>query len=416
MQPSHSLCSASRDGKVDEIAKILDSGHLDLDEPNEGLTALQWATDSGFADVCSQLIAARANPNIAGAHREEFTPLHLASWNGDACVVERLLSLKASPLFVSSNKATPLHLACQEGHTEVITRLVEAGGSVNVADGDGDRPLHLAACGSDQRGHMSTVQSLLELGANPLLPKRNKGLAHSSTKHRQISELLIQAEDAAEAAGISCSDNTEPVWLTQADLVRVQKDAALQPSREENACTEVPQKRPGSDVASSPKRHKCAKENHEGPEKVPEKVPEKRPAEPALNEQCNEAFQAQQSLNLEKISQTQLIRDIEIAEARAQDQLEADSDKQRREQAFHKAQAEQANRPPEVKRQDQLTKIIFRIVTSESCAQLKDLLHKSNSEDADAGYSLEEAEAVVMALQEKNLLFYEPTDGSVFSI
>jgi len=401
------LHEAVQQGNTDEVLRFLKSGCGDINEPSDGLTPLQWASDCGFPNLCALLVEAGANPNYAGEHEDRFTPLHLAAWNGDVNVIERLLQLKANPAFVSSNDATAIHLACQDGHTDVIKLLAKAGCSINSADGDGDRPLHLAACGSNQKGHRDAVEALLELGANPLLKKRSGGLPKSSTKDKGICSLLETAEDKAHDDGLPTEEVEAAVRLTQ--------DSVLKPSREENLnqnTGRIPKKRVSSPKRASPapshptKRVKdLTKENRDDSSHAANVVPN-----PPV------AFHVQQSRNLQKIQEAQLKASLEIEAAKRQAEEELRKEQERREQAIKKAQEEEDGKPPEVKRRETLSKTIFKLVTGESTGELKQLLQLANVEHPTASYTLSEAEAAVLELQEKNLLFYDAGESSVFAI
>lgn len=120
-----------------------------------------------------------------------FTPLLLAAWMGTPEQVRLLLELGASIKAISGQDRAAIpgtmtcrwhgssaaHLAAQRPDSEALHVLVNAGARVDVYDRLGRLPLH-AALSSARRGRIyeevSTVQRLLEAGADPNAPVRGK--------------------------------------------------------------------------------------------------------------------------------------------------------------------------------------------------------------------------------------------------
>ena len=160
-------------------------------------TPLQWAADGGFANICTLLTDAGADPDDTGENMDNFTPLHLAALNGTAdvvqvqptsscvlkcecvscsCAIERTKAydtlIGASQALITAGaqlelndrkKTTPLHLACQEGHPKVVEKILECGCDVERVDQDGDTPLHFAASGTDGAGHPEVLEQQGEI-------------------------------------------------------------------------------------------------------------------------------------------------------------------------------------------------------------------------------------------------------------
>ena len=98
------------------------------------------------------------------------TPLYLAAWVDQPDILSLLLQNGGDPNIGASWKdnARPLHVASRNGHAEIVRRLIAAGANVNISDDDGDTPLLLAArCGSAE-----VVQLLVEAGADVAVRNR----------------------------------------------------------------------------------------------------------------------------------------------------------------------------------------------------------------------------------------------------
>lgn len=71
--------------------------------------------------------------NMSCCHKEDQTPLHIASRLGKTEMVQLLLQHMAHPDAATSNGYTPLHIAAREGHLDVASVLLEAGAAHSLA-------------------------------------------------------------------------------------------------------------------------------------------------------------------------------------------------------------------------------------------------------------------------------------------
>ena len=88
------------------------------------------AARDGDAAGAEKALAKRAPPDYRD-NVEGMTPLHMACCNGNARVVELLLSKKASTSITTDGGSTPLALACINRHTSIVRMLLAAGASAD---------------------------------------------------------------------------------------------------------------------------------------------------------------------------------------------------------------------------------------------------------------------------------------------
>ena len=102
-----------------------------------------------------------ASVNEGDPSREYETPLHLASAEGHANVVEALLSSGASPGAQTTSGWTSLHRACLWGKTSCVASLLRGGADFRLKEVHGSTARDIAM----QYGHMECVQFLDSVGA-----------------------------------------------------------------------------------------------------------------------------------------------------------------------------------------------------------------------------------------------------------
>ena len=128
----------------------------------DGSTALHWAVERDDLEMADLLI--RAGARVTVPTREGVMPLQLATTNGSAPMLNRLLEAGADPnAALTPSGDTALMIAAGTGTPEAIRVLLEAGADVNARETwGGTTPLMWAV--SD--GHLEAARMLIGSGAD----------------------------------------------------------------------------------------------------------------------------------------------------------------------------------------------------------------------------------------------------------
>src|SRR2546421_6625192 len=104
----------------------------DVNAPqNDGTTALLWAVRYDDLDTADMLI--RAGAKISARNRDGATALQLASINGSAAMIEKLIKAGADPNApLTSSGDTALMMSARTGKTSALNALIESGANVNA--------------------------------------------------------------------------------------------------------------------------------------------------------------------------------------------------------------------------------------------------------------------------------------------
>lgn len=97
--------------------------------------------------------------------------LHVAAWNGQLALVEKLLALRSVDVNAVDSTVSlcrPLHEACRGGHVAVARLFVAAGASLDAVDAMGDSALHIAC----RLGWSPVARFLLTVFASPVAVSR----------------------------------------------------------------------------------------------------------------------------------------------------------------------------------------------------------------------------------------------------
>jgi hypothetical protein len=172
----------------DFLKSIISSG-IDVNAAYQGtgFIALRRAGESGDVGLARTLLAANANPNIAGIVFKQ-TPLLVSTYNGYTEIVKILLDAGAQTDVRSTNGATPLHFAVQKGHTQIVKDLLAAGADHSMKV-QGFTALDLAI----SKGHIGPTKALLKAGAIPtadLIPFVLRSSYTPQNKEEFLSALL----------------------------------------------------------------------------------------------------------------------------------------------------------------------------------------------------------------------------------
>jgi len=171
------------------VLKALLDQKADVNAPQaDGTTALHWA--ARWDDVESATLLLGAGANVQAANRVGATPLFLATLNGNAAMVEKLLKAGADANApVLSHGETPLMMAARSGSADTVKVLLDQGAKVNAAETlRGTTAIMWAA----EQGHSAVVELLAEHGADlhaqskTLTPigRRGLGFARENTPRR----------------------------------------------------------------------------------------------------------------------------------------------------------------------------------------------------------------------------------------
>lgn len=87
-----------------------------------------------------------------------WTPLHIASYNGELSKVNLLLKSTAHINTKDNTGCTPLHRAVQSGFITLVETLINKGANANIQNNAGNTPLHWAL----QWGYIKIINFLIK--------------------------------------------------------------------------------------------------------------------------------------------------------------------------------------------------------------------------------------------------------------
>ena len=154
------LVVAAREGDIDVLRSLLDSGVSARVTDEDGSTALLWASYRDDLNMTRLLIDAGAvvnAPNDLGA-----TPLWAAGQNGSAAATEVLLAAGADPNIPLLSGETALMVAARSGHPVVVKQLADAGAALDRRALRGQTALMWAV----SQKHADVVRMLIMSGAD----------------------------------------------------------------------------------------------------------------------------------------------------------------------------------------------------------------------------------------------------------
>lgn len=129
---------------------------------------------------------------IASHSADGYTPLHLASFFGQAAAMKLLLDRGAKVDALSTNpmKLTPLHSATSGGTVEAVDLLLSRGADANARQHGGFTPLQSAAA----NGNVAMVKSLIAAGADVALASDDGRTAADLARAKDNDEVLALLE------------------------------------------------------------------------------------------------------------------------------------------------------------------------------------------------------------------------------
>ncbi|XP_060520037.1 transient receptor potential cation channel subfamily A member 1 isoform X2 [Cylas formicarius] len=182
-------------GRLDQFAAEAKSRESLLQLLNEkdsnGCSPLHYASREGHIRSLENLIRLGACINLKNNNNE--SPLHFAARYGRYNTVRQLLDSEKGTFVINESDGegmTPLHIASQQGHARVVQLLLNRGALLH-RDHNGRNPLHLAA----MNGYTQTIELLLSVHSH-LLDQTDKDgntalhLATMENKPNAIALLL----------------------------------------------------------------------------------------------------------------------------------------------------------------------------------------------------------------------------------
>jgi ankyrin repeat protein len=137
--------------------------NADVNAPQiDGTTALHWAVEADDLELTDLLI--RAGAHVSAANKTGATPLLLATINGNAVLIERLITAGADPNAPLTKSAdTALMMASRTGKIDAVKVLLDHGAQVNAKETWGGTTALMWAI---SERHPDVAKLLVENGAD----------------------------------------------------------------------------------------------------------------------------------------------------------------------------------------------------------------------------------------------------------
>jgi len=156
------LAEAGEEGRINDIAQMLDAG-IDVNTVAEGDgTALIGACRGGHGDLVKYLIQRGADVNLAS--RGDGNPLINAAARGYLGIVKVLVDEGAEIDTVVPGDENPIIQAAWHGHADVVRFLIDRGADVNARAYE-KREVRTALGMARKSGYGAIVRMLIAAGA-----------------------------------------------------------------------------------------------------------------------------------------------------------------------------------------------------------------------------------------------------------
>src|SRR5262245_829858 len=200
------LLLAAKQGKVEQVQRLLDRGVPNTVADRTGETALHLAARWGREDVAAVLLD-RGAP-LEAATIEGRTPLHLAAKENQEPLIRLLLDRGATLEAVDHSGWTPLHLAAEWNAGDAVRTLIARRAVLQAQDKAGQTPLHTAAVwGAEEAARLlleagATATATGNQGQTPLhlTAKGTRRLFEPTKGQHVIARLLLDRGALADAA------------------------------------------------------------------------------------------------------------------------------------------------------------------------------------------------------------------------
>ena len=220
------LMAVARAGKLDAAKVLLDAGADVNAKENWGeQSAIMWAAAEGQAEMVKLLASRGADVNARGVIRQwerkviteprpkdlnkgGFTPLLYAAREGCVECARQLIAAKADPDLADPDGVTPLNMALLNLHFDTAIYLIEAGADLNKWDLFGRSPMYMAADVStlpvkgngamavipseDKNTALDVAKLLLKKGANPNIQLKRRPPYRDVPQDRGGDTILAQ--------------------------------------------------------------------------------------------------------------------------------------------------------------------------------------------------------------------------------
>eukprot|EP00013_Stygamoeba_regulata_P008844 CAMPEP_0177684800 /NCGR_PEP_ID=MMETSP0447-20121125/32626_1 /TAXON_ID=0 /ORGANISM="Stygamoeba regulata, Strain BSH-02190019" /LENGTH=700 /DNA_ID=CAMNT_0019194675 /DNA_START=192 /DNA_END=2291 /DNA_ORIENTATION=+ len=203
---------------ISTIQCLLEEGKANIWIQNHiGQTALHLARD---AASCRALISNASADLLHLPDSDGCYPLHMASQNADASLLEFILDKGAQADCADKRGRTPLHLSAGLGLRRNVEQLLLRNADPNRQElSEGNAPLHIAARLADSQGPR-IVQLLLGAGARPNAKNHmNETPLHIACKvsNAEVVRLLLAA---GAVAAMENSEGQKPAELAESAAVK----------------------------------------------------------------------------------------------------------------------------------------------------------------------------------------------------
>ncbi|MBT3350717.1 MAG: hypothetical protein HOC91_07700 [Nitrospinaceae bacterium] len=160
LSPTRRLRDGAKNGKLEEVKRLLLEGTKVDAKSRAGFTALHLAAQFGHADVVRLLLSKGANINVQT--RKGWSPLLHAVNKQHREAYEALLEAGADTMLKNRNDWTPLQKAARAGDVFAINGLLGKGADINAHTEKRPTAIYYAAL----KGHTEAVEILLKKGAD----------------------------------------------------------------------------------------------------------------------------------------------------------------------------------------------------------------------------------------------------------